>query len=323
MGYGAAASKGIKGVTTALKRAPKCPAGGYCFVAGTPIATAAGTTPIEAIRVGERVQTPDGGASTEVDPATWRKVTLKVRSEAQGETLSVEALRPEWWLLGTGCEAGAKLWFELPEIEVRGWAEVEKVEQCPALATGQGRVVLTTMTRPNIPVVEVKLSGQPSLKLTAGHRLFSQTRNQWTVATSLQNGELLTTSSGTAKVESVAPLPDAQRVFNMEVESAHCYFAGDAGVLAHNACGSSLYNDVTTTGSRYANRATDATRSAFEKQLTDTGWLRSASKDGKVVILEKNGSKYVLRDGAKSTGGPTADFYKAGSQGIDVKIRLK
>jgi len=47
------------------------------------------------------------------------------------------------------------------------------------------------------------------------------------------------------------------------------------------------------------------------------------SKDGKAIILQKDGSKYILRDGAKSTGGATADFYKPGSSAADLKIRLE
>jgi len=87
--------------------------------------------------------------------------------------------------------------------------------------------------------------------------------------------------------------------------------------------GASLYDDITRAGSRVANRATDVTKSQFEKNLIDSGFTRSLSKDGKAIILEKNGVKYILRDGAKSTGGPTADFYKPGSSAADLKIRLE
>ncbi|MFN9876851.1 MAG: hypothetical protein ACK557_00095, partial [Planctomycetota bacterium] len=85
---------------------------------------------------------------------------------------------------------------------------------------------------------------------------------------------------------------------------------------------SSLYDDVTAAGSRYANRATDVPKATFEKNLINDGWASSVSKDGKTIILEKDGARYVLRDGARSTGGPTADYYRSGSQGIDLKIRL-
>jgi hypothetical protein len=84
----------------------------------------------------------------------------------------------------------------------------------------------------------------------------------------------------------------------------------------------SLYDDVTRAGSRYVNRATDVTKSQFEKNLIDSGFTRAISKDGKAIILQKDGAKYILRDAAKSTGGATADFYKAGSKSIDLKIRL-
>ena len=60
----------------------------------------------------------------------------------------------------------------------------------------------------------------------------------------------------------------------------------------------------------------------FEKNLLENGWTKSISKDGKTIILEKDGAKYVLRDFSKSTGGTTADFYKAGSKSFYIKIRL-
>jgi len=85
----------------------------------------------------------------------------------------------------------------------------------------------------------------------------------------------------------------------------------------------SLYDDVTRAGSRFLNRLTNVTKSQFEKNLIDSGFTRSISKDGKAIILEKDGARYILRDGAKSTGGATADYYKPGSTSIDLKIRLQ
>ncbi len=84
----------------------------------------------------------------------------------------------------------------------------------------------------------------------------------------------------------------------------------------------SAYKDATEPRSRYAKTETDITRDEFEKNLLKDGWAKSVSKDGKVVIHEKNGARYVIRDNAKSTGGPTADYYKAGSEVINSKIRL-
>ena len=98
--------------------------------------------------------------------------------------------------------------------------------------------------------------------------------------------------------------------------------AADVGRVAETVGRASKYEEATVAGSRYANRTTDVSKTDFEKNLLGSGWSKSVSKDGTVSILEKDGAKYILRDGAKSTGGPTADYYKAGSKGIDLKIRL-
>jgi hypothetical protein len=80
--------------------------------------------------------------------------------------------------------------------------------------------------------------------------------------------------------------------------------------------------DRTTKGRSVENRHTNVARQEFEQNLRENGWRESKSADGKVTIFEKDGAKYVLRDNAKSTGGPSADFYKSGSKSVDVKIRL-
>jgi RHS repeat-associated protein len=82
------------------------------------------------------------------------------------------------------------------------------------------------------------------------------------------------------------------------------------------------YTDATKPNS-LPNRATNVTRAEFEENLSSAGWTKAVSKDGQVTIYTKDGARYVVRDDAKSTGGPTADFYQPGSKGIDLKIRLQ
>ncbi|NMO94917.1 hypothetical protein [Paenibacillus lemnae] len=84
----------------------------------------------------------------------------------------------------------------------------------------------------------------------------------------------------------------------------------------------SKYKDVTEPTSRFHNRRTGVTREKFEENLIEEGWTRSISKDGKAVNYEKDGARYSIREGAKSTGETSADYYKKGSKKIDVKIRL-
>ena len=54
-------------------------------------------------------------------------------------------------------------------------------------------------------VLEVKLLDQGSLKLTSGHRLYSQTLGDWLPAELLQPGESLRTATGTATVAAIIP----------------------------------------------------------------------------------------------------------------------
>ena len=84
----------------------------------------------------------------------------------------------------------------------------------------------------------------------------------------------------------------------------------------------SSYENVTEPGASTPNIETDVTKKQFKKNLESDGWDKITSKDGKCDIFTKDGAKYVIRDNAKSTNGPTVDYYKPGSNSISIKIRL-
>jgi len=91
-------------------------------------------------------------------------------------------------------------------------------------------------------------------------------------------------------------------------------------VIAAEAGQVSKYVDITA-GRSVANRATDVPRADFEKNLLESGWTRSVSKDGKATVFEKDGAAYTVRDSSKE-GSKTAEYFKEGSQRADLKIRL-
>jgi len=122
------------------------------------------------------------------------------------------------------------------------------------------------------------------------------------------------------------------KALGLDGAAAAIPFATGAGVAfrgvkaaerAAEAGRASKYEDSTKAGSRLINRETNVTRSQFEKNLAEGGWQKSVSKDGKVANYEKDGAKYSVRSDAKSTSGPTADYYKPGHDKPDIKIRLK
>ena len=69
---------------------------------------------------------------------------------------------------------------------------------------------------------------------TASHRLYSETRQAWLPAGHLHAGELLRTATGQVTVQHIEALPGIRRVYNIEVETEHCFFAGAGEVLSHN-----------------------------------------------------------------------------------------
>lgn len=216
---------------------------GSCFVAGTEVATANGGQAIDTLVVGERVDTPDGSlGSTDVDPASWRKITLRMANpDCPGDTVRITTLRSEQWIKQSACAEGARVWLEFEELKIADWADVESIEPCPELESGPGRVVLTTINRLNPSVMEVKLAGSGErFRPTQSHPLFSATRNNWVATVDLRPGEQLRTSNGVETVESITAVAGSFRVYNIEVENEHCYFAGDSAVLSHNTCGTPL-----------------------------------------------------------------------------------
>jgi RHS repeat-associated protein len=210
---------------------------GACFVAGTKIATSNGSRDIESLRVGERVLTTSGESTTEVDPSTWSKITLQMPNpECLSDILDIEMLRSPEWLDETGCAAGGKIWLELEEIGLFGWAEVRSITACPPIQPGTGRVILSTITHNNTFVMELKLEGEAeSLKPTDRHCLFSINQNAWVPASQLKAGEELRTMQGSRRIASISALSGMFRVYNLEVEGDHSYLTGSSQVLSHNA----------------------------------------------------------------------------------------
>jgi hypothetical protein len=227
--------------------APTCPDDG-CFVSGTLVVTAQGMVPIEDIEVGDRVATACEGetqsSETEVDPATWRKVTLRI-ADVDGGVLEITALRPARWLAETGCVAGQQVWLEFPEMGAKGWALIDAVEACPPLGKGPGRVVLTTFRQLSNAVVRIWLDGPHEVvDATEGHPFWSVTHGEWRHAYQLVPGETLKTQSGSVTVLRVGELPGVFCIHNFEVEADHVYLASRRALLGHNPKGySGRYRD--------------------------------------------------------------------------------
>jgi hypothetical protein len=67
--------------------------------------------------------------------------------------------------------------------------------------------------------------------------------------------------------------------------------------------------DVTKPRAREPNYETDLTRPEFESILSKLGWAKEPSPDGEAMNYWKDGARYSVRDYAKSTESPTAEFF--------------
>jgi len=215
------------------------------------------TTPIEQIRVGQRVLTkgedPDKTLPTAVDQQTWRHLTLEQTEtwpDGTVDRICIESILPPQWLAQhDGAPVGTRVPIPL-DLEEMGLpegmtAQVLANEPCPAISTGPGRVVLTTVNHLNTRVVEMTLAApdgtQETVRPTAFHKFYSETRGQWLSAEDLKPDERLRGLHTPLQVVSVHPVPGTHRVYNMTVEGEHVYHVSTLGVLAHNNnCGDDL-----------------------------------------------------------------------------------
>ena len=208
-----------------------------CFVAGTLVLLMGGdASAIDSIRVGDRVETSQGGTETDVDES-WRVVHLLGQGYgASGDAFEVTLLRPTAWLEAHGVSGpGADVYLELKEFGFRDWFTVSGLEDAPHIASGPGRVVLSTFTRLSNDVYEVSFGdGVAPLRGTGSHPLYSLDRDDWVRVRDLQLGERLQTAEGAVSVEALEKVRGLHRVYNLEVEGDHEYLVGDAQIRAHN-----------------------------------------------------------------------------------------
>lgn len=162
---------------------------------------------IEAIRVGDRVlaRGPDrkdsDTGSTEVDPSTWKKVRLYAEqrwSDRTVDDIHIETLRPPAWLQTNNAHVGATVTIPLDLAEMGidpgVHARILDIEDCPKIAKGRGRVVLTTVNHRNNCVYDLTVrngsGGNVKIGVTAFHKVYSADRSTWVSASTLRSPDL-------------------------------------------------------------------------------------------------------------------------------------
>ncbi len=236
---GAGSRAGGDALAAGISRTDGSAVGGLCFVAGTEILREIEYAPIESLEVGQRVITTDNADeehATSVDPESWVSVALRMADpQAPNFTIEMTVLRPETWLDSLNATQGASIYLEMPEMRLSGPAEVIEISPCPEIETGPGKVILATIKSTSNTVHELHLADlNEPIECTQAHPFYSIEQDDWVSLRDLRVGEHLRTLGGPKVIEGIIPKPGFHSVFNLEVETDHCYVVSNGQVLSHN-----------------------------------------------------------------------------------------
>ena len=195
---------------------------------------------IEQLQVGQRVRADaptdelDLQFGTEVVSEDWRKLTL-LAPKRDGSTADVVLLRPLTWLNNQQAEVGGTVFISVPECGIDGHAQVLAIETCPEILPGDGRVITGTFRHQVSASISLTTAGQQEpILCTGNHPFWSEDRQDFVRADSLQPNETLRTTSGSTTVTSLTHIPGSTAVYNLEIHGTHVYHVGTSGVLVHN-----------------------------------------------------------------------------------------
>ena len=139
---------------------------------------------------------------------------------------------------------GGTVFISVPECGIDGNAQVLAIDACPAIPSGSGRVVTGTFLHQARSTITLTIAGQSEpIECTGNHPFWSEDRQTFVRADSLQPNEILRTATGLTTVESWTPDLNPTPVYNIEVHGAHVYHVGISGVVVHNSGGLPLLNN--------------------------------------------------------------------------------
>jgi hypothetical protein len=161
---------------------------------------------------------------------------------------------------------GGTVFISVPECGIDGNAEVLAIDPCPEIRPGSGRVVTGTFLHQARSTITLTIAGQSeSIECTGNHPFWSEDRQTFVRADSLQPNETLRTATGLTTVESWTPDLNPTPVYNIEVHGAHVYHVGTSGVVVHNPGGLNILGGSCWAGAQQASEIISETRKAAQR----------------------------------------------------------
>ena len=150
-------------------------------------------------------------------------------------------------------------------------------------------------------VLSVALESGDTLGVTSAHPVYSLTYGSWRLAGELEHGEEVLAYEGSSRVASVAPLPGAHTVYNLEVKDWHNFLVGEFGVVVHNSC----ITWVTKQAIQEAIQFQNLRNALINNQVyIPDNWIRNTNiQNGIKYVDPSNSGKYIRM---QKEGGATA-----------------
>ncbi|MEZ6044193.1 MAG: putative Ig domain-containing protein [Planctomycetaceae bacterium] len=209
--------------------------------------------PIDKIHLGSRVaaQNPNKTSEPVAHPdETWRHVVLEYIDDS-GSPMRMELLREASWLAAHGLnDVGNTALWTIEEISLHGAVRLLEINPCPKISEGEGHIVTGTFNRLITEgICSLHIAGvEEPLVGTGSHLVWSETASDFIPMQDLVPGDVVRTHSGFNIVQKVTCSDDVTRVYNIEVNGEHCFFAGQGNVLVHNADYGYLSDNTPRTG---------------------------------------------------------------------------
>jgi hypothetical protein len=188
-------------------------------------------------------QNPEGCVEGEdveaIDWRQWRFIDTRL-VEPDGTVSEVNLARPVTWLEAEQAAVGSKVYMDLPEMGIKGWADVIDIR--PAIDPGprpslQHSLVTATFKHTAAKTIDLVIEDTAPIGCTPNHPFWSVDRHDFIEAGNLEIGERVQLATGdTKRVLQSLPRPGPETVHNFEVHGQHVYHVGTTGVLVHNGC---------------------------------------------------------------------------------------
>ncbi|MFN0197433.1 MAG: Hint domain-containing protein [Planctomycetaceae bacterium] len=198
--------------------------------------------PISQIEVADKVRghnpLREQVSDVDVNPATWRKIRLRM-AKSQSLLLWIDLLRPIEWIEHHAVVVGETIHLDLVEMGAVGEAEVLAIEPCPPTQPGLGTVVIGKFVHEcrDAELVEIRIEGQSeSVRVTPEHPYWSEDREEFVPVGELREGERVSTTKGQQRIASLSRTTYTGLLYNLET-TEHVFRVGTHGALVHNMCG--------------------------------------------------------------------------------------